>query len=32
MLGHKQLATTVIYDRREEKAKKEAAVLLSITL
>jgi site-specific recombinase XerD len=32
MLGHKQLATTVIYDRRGEKAKKEAAGVLSISL
>jgi hypothetical protein len=30
MLGHKQLATTVIYDRRGEKAKKEAAGVLSL--
>jgi site-specific recombinase XerD len=32
MLGHKQLATTVIYDRRGEKAKKEAAGVLSLQL
>jgi site-specific recombinase XerD len=32
MLGHKQLATTVIYDKRGEKAKREAAGVLSITL
>jgi site-specific recombinase XerD len=32
MLGHKQLATTVIYDRRGEKAKKEAAGMLSLQL
>jgi site-specific recombinase XerD len=30
MLGHKQLATTVIYDRRGEKAKREAAGVLSL--
>jgi len=32
MLGHKQLATTVIYDKRGEKAKKEAAGVLSLQL
>src|ERR1035441_7167365 len=32
MLGHKQLATTVIYDRRGEKAKKEAAGVFSLQL
>jgi hypothetical protein len=32
LLGQKQLATTVIYDRRGEKAKREAAEVLSIGL
>jgi hypothetical protein len=32
MLGHKQLSTTIIYDKRGEKAKKEAAGMLSIGL
>ena len=32
MLGHKQLATTVIYDRRGEKAKKEAAGVLTLQI
>jgi site-specific recombinase XerD len=30
MLGHKQLSTTIIYDKRGEKAKKEAAEVLSL--
>jgi site-specific recombinase XerD len=31
MLGHKQLSTTIIYDKRGEKAKMQAAGVLSIT-
>jgi site-specific recombinase XerD len=32
MLGHRQLSTTIIYDKRGEKAKKQAAEVLSLPI
>jgi site-specific recombinase XerC len=32
MLGHKQLSTTIIYDKRGEKAKKKAAELIKLPI